>query len=118
MQFTLGMPFLAVLGKFYRNLKGLSLGKNNTITKMVNILYYIRLKSVSKSNISYEVYLNLFILYYVHYYHVFISNSIFSCYFVVILFKLYYLKNYKFRPVTSCRRQISIIACRPYDLFL
>ncbi len=23
MQFTLGMPFLAVLGKFYRNLKGL-----------------------------------------------------------------------------------------------
>ncbi len=32
---------------------------------MVNILYYIRLKSVSKSNISYEVYLNWFILYYV-----------------------------------------------------
>ncbi len=25
MQFTLGMPFLAVLGKFYRNLKGLNM---------------------------------------------------------------------------------------------
>ncbi len=28
MQFTLGMPFLAVLGKFYRNLKGLTILKD------------------------------------------------------------------------------------------
>ncbi len=35
MQFTLGMPFLGVLGKFYRNRKGLKLSNSNFVLNIV-----------------------------------------------------------------------------------
>ncbi len=35
MQFTLGMPFLGVLGKLYRNRKGLKLSNSNFVLNIV-----------------------------------------------------------------------------------
>ncbi len=35
MQFTLGMPFLGILGKFYRNRKGLTTASSQSLTYIV-----------------------------------------------------------------------------------
>ncbi len=35
MQFTLGMPFLGILGKYYRNRKGLKLSNSNFVLNIV-----------------------------------------------------------------------------------
>lgn len=95
---------------------------------MVNLLYYIWLKSVSKSNISHEVYLNLCILYYVHSYHVFNISDIFDILFILCSFCFYMLLwsfylNSMISKTTSLDlwpavEDMSGIACRPYDLFL
>ncbi len=53
MQFTLGMPFLAVLGKFYRNLKGLNLNfVNFVITFLGQQLYTSEVGCKRESNIN------------------------------------------------------------------
>ncbi len=46
MQFTLGMPFLGVLGKFYRNLKGL---------KHCEVFYYHLLEFSLDSNVILKI---------------------------------------------------------------